>query len=52
LRDWSYDLPFLLRTLSPYNDVVVVGLDDAVYRAMDRDQRRKFAVKEVITAQV
>src|SRR6266853_3320004 len=38
LRDWSYDLPFLLRAPKSHNDVVIVGLDDGIYKALDQDR--------------
>ncbi len=38
LRDWSYDLPFLLRAPNSHNDVVIVGLDDGIYKALDQDR--------------
>src|SRR5439155_14583816 len=34
LEQWSYDLPFLLRSGKPIEDVVVIFLDEASYREL------------------
>jgi len=36
LRDWSYELPFLLRSSKTINDVVIVALKEETYRELVR----------------
>ena len=37
LKNWSYDLPFLLRSGKPIEDVVIIYLDEASYSELKQD---------------